>query len=391
MQKRILFIANDSHLYGANQSLLDLLAALQDKKNIDVFSVFPAKSEEICKILDTMHCRYFILNYRSEILGRSIHLRYIFKAVLKWGYKLLINQWALYKLTKIIKQENINIIHSNSSAIAIGETLAKRNKIRHVWHIREYLGEDCELYMFGGLEKYKRRIQNSDQLIAISKGVAADFGISEKATILHDAVAQRNNPASALPHNNYFFVCGTLRPLKGIENAITAFQQFVSDQKNYKLLIAGTGETDYELHLKHLVSDLNLDKYVEFLGYRKDIQQLMTGATAFLMCSEKEGLGRVTIEAMLNRCPVIGYNNAGTSEIVSHGQTGLLYKTLGELVIHMNYVVENPEAVTRITETAHQYAQNAFSVKTYGENIYRLYENILANQKTYKLQTCVKQ
>lgn len=378
MQKRILFVANDSHLYGANQSLLDLLSALQGKKDIVLFIVFPKKNEEICRLLDTLNCKYFILNYRSEILGRSNRLRYIFKTVLKWGYKLLINQWALYKLTKIVKREKINIIHSNSSAIAIGEALAKRNKIRHIWHLREYLGEDCELYMFGGLEKYKRRIQHSYQIIAISQGVAEDFGVSDKAFIFHDAVALRTSSASAKRNDNYFLVCGTLRPLKGIESAIKAFHQFVSVQKNFRLLIAGTGEPDYELHLKQLITDLNLGKYIEFLGFRNDIQNLMAGATAFLMCSEKEGLGRVTIEAMLNKCPVIGFDNAGTSEIVTDGQTGLLYKNLPQLVAQMNYVINNPDAMATITETAFRYAKTTFSTKNYGESICRYYEDILA-------------
>lgn len=384
MQKRILFIANDSHLYGANQSLLDLLNALRDKKDIDLFIVFPKKNEEICRRLDTIHCRYFILNYRSEILGRSNSLRYIFKTALKWAYKLLVNQLALYRLSEIVKRENINIIHSNSSAIVIGEALAKRNKIRHIWHLREYLGEACGLHMFGGLEKYKRRIQNSDQLIAISKGVAVDFGVADKATILYNAVALRNSSASVKCRHNYFFVCGTLRPLKGIESAIKAFHQFVSEQKNYKLLIAGTGETDYELYLKQMVTNLEMDEYIEFLGYRNDIQHLMAGATAFLMCSEKEGLGRVTIEAMLNRCPVIGFDNAGTSEIVTDGQTGLLYKSLNQLVAHMNYVVQNPKKMERFKEIAYEYAKTTFSEKTYGEKMYRYYEAILTDQNSLK-------
>ncbi|QIA08546.1 glycosyltransferase [Draconibacterium halophilum] len=379
MQKRILYIANDHHLYGANQSLLDLLGVLQDKKDIDLYVVFPKKNEEICRLLDMLNCKYFILNYRSEILGRSNSLRYIFITLLKWVYKLLINQLTVCQLSKIVKRENINIIHSNSSVIAIGEELAKRNKIRHIWHLREYIGEACGIHLFGGPEKYKRRIQNSDQLIAISKGVAADFGVTDKAYILHDAVALRNSPIEDNKHNNYFLVCGTLRPLKGIESAIQAFQQFVSEHKNYKLLIAGTGEPDYELHLKQLVNDLDLDESVEFLGYRNNIQQLMAGATAFLMCSEKEGLGRVSIEAMLNKCPVIGFDNAGTSEIVTDGQTGLLYKTLNQLVEQMNYVVNHTKAMDLITKTACQYAKKTFSSKTYGEKIYRYYEEILAN------------
>jgi glycosyltransferase involved in cell wall biosynthesis len=44
------------------------------------------------------------------------------------------------------------------------------------------------------------------------------------------------------------------------------------------------------------------------------------------MCSKNEALGRVTIEAMSRGTPVIGFDNAGTSEIIKHAYNGFLYK-----------------------------------------------------------------
>ena len=377
MQKRILFIAHDSSLYGANQSLLDMVKALSPKNDMELVLVFPKENKVICQQLDLLNHKYFILNYRTEIVGCSKQIHHILINFLKLLYKHLSNIFAYYKLLRIVTKENINIIHSNSSVITIGEKIAKRKKIAHVWHLREHIGVDHDLRIFGELEKYKRKIQNSDRIIAISHGVAKDFRVLDKAYIIHDAVAIRRSSYSIKETGKYFLFCGALKPLKGIETAINAFKQFATVQSGYKLLIAGTGETKYKSLLKELVKELELSESVVFLGFRKDIQNLMSEASAFLMCSENEGLGRVTIEAMLNDCPVIGYDKAGTSEIVINGETGLLFKDLNHLVEQMRYLIENPKQIEVIKKNAYRYASKEFSEKSYGDKIYKYYSDML--------------
>ena len=49
-----------------------------------------------------------------------------------------------------------------------------------------------------------------------------------------------------------------------------------------------------------------------------------------VLCSSKEGLPRVVLEAMLAASPVVGSDVTGTRELVVHEQTGLLY-TYGDV------------------------------------------------------------
>lgn len=377
MQKRVLFVAHDSTLYGANQSLLDMVKALSLKNDMELVLVFPKKNKVICQQLDLLNLKYFIINYRTEIVGCSKQIHHFLVNFLKRIYKHLSNIFAYYKLSRIISKENINIIHSNSSVITIGIKIAKRKKIAHVWHLREHIGVDHDLRIFGGIEKYKNKIKNSDRIIAISHSVAKDFRVLDKAFIIHDAVAIRRSSYSMKETGKYFLFCGALKPLKGIETAIHAFQQFASVQNGYKLLVVGTGESKYESHLKKLVNELELSESVVFLGFRDDIQNLMSEACAFLMCSESEGLGRVTIEAMLNHCFVVGYDSTGTSEIITDGETGLLYKDLNHLVEQMKYLIENQKEIEVIKKNAYQYASKEFSERSYRDKIYRYYSGLL--------------
>jgi glycosyltransferase involved in cell wall biosynthesis len=87
--------------------------------------------------------------------------------------------------------------------------------------------------------------------------------------------------------------------------------------------VVGEGKID---QLKALAHDLGVADRVEFWGYIDDPYKAYLASDAVLMCSKNEAMGRVTVEAMSACRPVIGYDQAGTSEIIEHGRTGLLYR-----------------------------------------------------------------
>jgi glycosyltransferase involved in cell wall biosynthesis len=93
-------------------------------------------------------------------------------------------------------------------------------------------------------------------------------------------------------------------------------------------LLAGTG--DRESALKALVSQLNLEKTILFLGFRKDIPQLMQLADTVTLLSKREGLPKVLLEAMASGKPMVVTEVRGSRELVTSQVNG--YKVpLGEV------------------------------------------------------------
>ncbi len=373
MKKNILFVAHDTLLYGANQSLINMVSSINGSNEISLRIVVPDRGL-ICSQFDLMGIDYDVVRYKSELCTKGIGIKSKFFTFLKYINKSIVNSIALIKLSKIVKKYKINIVHSNSSIITIGEKLAFKESITHVWHLREYIDLDHGLDVFGGLNKYKRRVQKSKNIICISQGIAKHFGVQNRALVLYNAV--RKDPAKEdikLKHN-YFLFCGSLVKNKGIEEAIQAFYSVLKFKKDLRLVIAGTGGAEYENYLKQLVFKLDLQNSVDFLGFRKDTDILMSNAQALLMCSLSEALGRVTIEAMLNYCLVIGFNNAGTTELVRDGETGFLYNNLEELVMKMNTVLINEkEYIDSIRLNAYNFASNNFLEKQFGNKLIAQY------------------
>ena len=85
--------------------------------------------------------------------------------------------------------------------------------------------------------------------------------------------------------------------------------------KKYKLLLVGEGELKNEI--EQLVErDLSLKDRVVFLGFRKDVSEIIHSSDVFVVPSKYEGFGLVAIEAMACGCPVVASDVAGLSSIV---------------------------------------------------------------------------
>ena len=102
---------------------------------------------------------------------------------------------------------------------------------------------------------------------------------------------------------------------------------------------------------------------------------------AVLMCSRSEAMGRVTVEAMSATLPVIGYDNAGTSELIEHEHTGLLYRgEHQELASAMRRVLSDPGLAQKMGENAWKAARSKFSIEVYSRSVYDIIAPLAARR-----------
>lgn len=121
------------------------------------------------------------------------------------------------------------------------------------------------------------------------------------------------------PEDVPVLVClGRLHRNKGFDVALDALQ---SVDKAY-LWIAGEGPEREALATQ--ATALGVADRVKFLGWRKDVPALLAAADIFLCSSRHEPLGNIVIEAWAHRTPVVAAASQGPSEIIRHGENGLL-------------------------------------------------------------------
>ncbi len=289
----------------------------------------------------------------------------------------LINHRCVKDVCKALSGRNVDIVHSNSGVIDIGLVLAEKLGAKHVWHIREYFDLGLNARPFLGFRRWNREIRRSDAVILISNGLREHLGLVDRpyAFCFPDAVRSKEDVVLDTAKEKYFLFCaGEMGAVKRPETAIRAFGKSGLAEKGYSLLFTGNCRAEREAELMLAAKESGVTDRVRFLGYVPDIKPLMSKATAYLMCSEFEGLGRVTIEAMFYGCPVIARRSGGTLEIISDRRNGFFFDTVEECSGLMNMLASAlPLDVVR---EAQKDAVSRYSEEEYGREIMRVYNNL---------------
>lgn len=165
---------------------------------------------------------------------------------------------------------------------------------------------------------------------------------------------QKNND------NNYIQISyvGRLAKLKGVDILIEAVSELQDEIKKIRLNIVGDGEE--EKNLKKEVEELKIDKYVTFLGRKKDVIPILDKTDIFIYPSVcEEGLGISVIEAMARKCITIAFNKGGLPEIIDNNKNGIIVenvssKDLSKAIRHIINMESNKKEETK--ENARQKA-----------------------------------
>lgn len=124
--------------------------------------------------------------------------------------------------------------------------------------------------------------------------------------------------------SDFIVICvGELSYRKNQELVIKAIGKITRHIKNIKLLLVGAGIE--EENYRKLVQSLGLENEIIFLGYRRDIEQLMLMSDLAVSTSRQEGLPVNVLEAMASGLPLAVSNVRGNHDLVKNGKNGFTF------------------------------------------------------------------
>lgn len=148
------------------------------------------------------------------------------------------------------------------------------------------------------------------------------------------------------------FICvGAITEYKGQKQLVEACCKLKEKCKQqFKLLLVGNDGGEYAKDIRAYISENGLNDCIEILGRRDDTSELFKNSDIAFVCSRSEAFGRVTVEAMMSGCLVIGANNAGTSELINNGEDGILYEVDNseDLCSKIQWALDNKDSSQQI-------------------------------------------
>ncbi|MBU1912615.1 MAG: lipopolysaccharide heptosyltransferase II [Candidatus Omnitrophica bacterium] len=287
---------------------------------------------------------------------------------------------SIKKLEAIIKDERVDIVHSRSripniiAFFAARHTGAKFITTAHGYYSNHFISRVT------GWAKFVIVASS-----VIGRHMIEDFKVPyERIKLIPRGVDldkfKFNMPTASSKSEYKIGVVGRITLIKGHGFFLQAIARVVRLFPKVKILIVGDAPKDkpgYIENLKSLAKQLQIEKYVEFLGAQYDIPKIMSGLDLLVLPSiGREAFGRVIIEAGASGVPVIATRIGGAMEIIEDGHTGVLVKPgdILEMVNSIIRVLKDRELSKNIAIEARKKIEREYSLVKMTEDTVKVYE-----------------
>lgn len=373
---RILFISNYSDLYGANRSMLTIIEHFK-KKGDEVALILP-KHGNIEETLVQKNIKHVVISCFTQLYYYKPQLKY-----LALPFLAMHTYFQLSKIEKYVCSFEPDLIYSNTSAENLGIKIAKKNGIKHISHIREFMDLDHDARFVYGRKRKKKYINQSDGVIYVSNSVAnyVNMGepLKEWQRVIYDGVDTVDWEYSdkSIPEELNLGVVGIFDPEKGQDVAIGMMPSILMCYPKAKLHVWGDKEGKYKKRLYSMVNQMELEENVIFHGFEKNPNIIYKDMDILMMCSRSEGFGRVTVEAMQRAIPVLGYKSGGTSELVKDGFNGYSFLTQEDCVCGLKKMLSSETEFNKLRKNAYDDARTNYTVDLYCSRVEAFVEMIM--------------
>ena len=175
-------------------------------------------------------------------------------------------------------------------------------------------------------------------------------------------------------NTTYLVFVGRLTQIKRPDRLLEIARHLNMNNPDSQILVAGAGELLDPIMCKSESECLPMT----FLGWRNDIELLLSAADIAILCSDNEGIPLILIQASQAGLPIVSTDIGSVSDIVIDGVTGYLTEVSSEALIQgISTLLENPELRHTFGKAGEDRVKEIFSSRSMVEHHQKLYSQSL--------------
>lgn len=373
-------LASTSSRYsnGASKCLIELSEKLI-LEGVGVLVLLPRRGE-LEDVLKKKGIKY--------IIARETHYSWIeysneSNTVIKRIFSKFINYLSILKVSRILKKEQINIVHVNAVTAYVAGASAVKCNIPLVWHIREFLDEDLHGHFVN--QKYSvQLISKSKSIIAISNTVKEKWKkiLGDSIEVIYDGLPVEKYYINKKRQHNGINVLlyGRVSPGKGQLFYVQAINN-LKDKLPKGIHFSFAGFVEDKIYFEKItkyITEHSLEKLCQYDQEISDIKNKLSMTDIVCVCSDQEGFGRVTVEAMLGKCIVLGANTGATTELIIDGENGFLYEkgNVQSFSEKLLYIIENITTIQNNIDNISVLAKQKFTIEKDVKKVIEIYNRV---------------
>jgi glycosyltransferase involved in cell wall biosynthesis len=380
-KRKILMLHSSSDLYGASKILLTTIELIRDH-----YEVYVALSEEgpLSENLRSLGIKVYII--RLGILRRK------YFSVSGLCNRFNVIRLAVKDLSHIVRNDNIDIIYSNTAGVLAGAFAARRCNVKHVWHIHEII---VKPKWFSKVIGYLVNFY-STKVIVVSKAVKDNWTPyikpSTKLEVVYNGIdyspyqKDHSTLRSDLGFTDEKIVIGMIGRVhfwKGQEYFLRVASRVIKANANVHFVMVGDAFPGYEFlydELNALKKREGITEYVTDLGYRTDIANLLNGFDVFVSPSIlPDPLPTVILEAMGSAKAVVATGHGGALEMVVDDTTGIFipWDNVGVAAAALVKLIADKNKIVVMGQSGRKRVLEHFSQKSYADNMLKVLDSVV--------------
>lgn len=144
---------------------------------------------------------------------------------------------------------------------------------------------------------------------------------------------------------------GRIEYIKGTDLLIEIFKIFFKNNKDWKLIIVGEGNREWEKLIEEKIIKEHLEKNIEICKFTDDISKFYTKASIYACTSRLESFGLTVLEAAEFEMPIVSFDVSGPSDIIKNNGCGFVVDkfNINKFAYYLDELANNSELREKLT------------------------------------------
>lgn len=389
MSRIVLLVHQSAEMYGSDKVLLHIAEGL-DPDRFKAVVLLP----EAGPLMDELLRRGIEVHVvRLLKVGRAL---FSFKGLIAFPWHLF---QSCRDISSVMQGRKVDLVHTNTLAVLSSPVWALFNRVPSLWHVHEILLAPSLVrtlfplmvkLLAGSVVCNSKATQEwliGEQPSLRSKSVVIWNGLPAGELVSDEKIEGVRREIANVDANTVIALVGRINAWKGhlllVESAEILLSRGVT---GFEIVMIGDvfkGQEHFRRALEERIKSSRARSHIRVLGFRDDIQVVWRAVdVAVVPSTEPEPFGMVAIEAMAAGKPVVAANHGGLSEIVVHGETGLLFEpnSAQGMADALESLIGNKARQGELGRNGMARQDALFSTATQVRELERTYESLLADK-----------
>ena len=372
-----ILIWNESYIAGGQcKSIIELINHWPSVK--DEITLYVNRTHEGFNLIDKKIRKNVTLNSFDSLIENTNSFFVQFPFLKNWLFrKILIIYFGIllyYDMIKSINKYDALILNNGGypgglTNFLVILTTRKFKKIKKLMIVRNYQSIHYSKSLIMILIKI---IVNHFNVKVVAVSDNLKFSLQNLSGIDSQLLYTIHNGTSIILNQNVFSpnfirnsnnidllvgIIGTLLERKGHKILFHAWAEVLKEFPDAKLLIIGSSTSGNKDDLIKVTNELKISSSIEWVDFTYDIEKIYMNLDIVVMPSQEyESFGRIVIEAMAYKKPIIASRVGGIPELINHEVDGYLFdkNDILSLSLHLKNLLGSKDLRTQIGEEGHK-------------------------------------